>query len=64
MIYPRLLSFPGVGDHAERILFLPRGLDPQGPHPKIRETSPIAAGETDSKFGSFEPDKRMTRTPL
>ena len=52
-VYPRLLSLPGVGNHALRFLFLSRGLDPQGPHPKIREISPIASGETESKFGSF-----------
>ena len=56
------MSFPGVGNHTLRALFLSRGLDPQGPHPKIRETSPIAAGETESKFGSFMSRQRVIRS--
>ena len=52
-VYPHLLLLPRVGTQLLRFLFRSRGLDPQGPHPKIRETSPIAAGETESKFGSF-----------
>ena len=61
-IYPRLLSYPGAGTHAVRVLLLSRGLDPQGPHPKIREISPIAAGDTESKFGSFGSGQRVIRT--
>lgn len=52
-VYPHLLLFPKVDIQFLRFLFLSRGLDPQGPHPKIRETSPIVANEAESKFGSF-----------
>lgn len=59
--YPRLSSFLGVGNRATRILFPSRGLDPQGPHPKMREISPIAAGETESKLGSFRSGQRAVK---
>jgi len=62
MIYPHLLSVPEVNSHALRVFFLSRGLDPQGPHPKIREISLITVGETESKFGSFGLGQHVIRT--
>lgn len=62
VVYPRLLSLLGVGNRAVRGLLLSRGLDPHGPHPKMREISPIAAGETESKLGTFRSGQREIRT--